>query len=261
MQLSLAVGAIFGISALAFAAVTQMQATQPQAVVSGGQGSLTLICPPRGKGFCGSLCTDPSVSGWPFVQSTCDANPVVTWSDTMYYPTTCPTDRFDRIVIRTWRAVDSCGNVATCTQEIDVVKQLWRLDIKPTSCPNPIELNGGGPNAVVSIALLGTALNDVAQVMPGTLQLWREDCTLGPIGPTSTNFEDVAAPSPQTTACECTTVGPDGYMDLRLAFSKRAIINQLGLANVQPGTMVPLVLTGRLANGCQFRATDCVRVQ
>ena len=68
-------------------------------------------------------------------------------------------------------------------QNIDVVRQVWSLDIKPTSCPNPIQVGSNGGNAAVMMALLGTASQDVLMIDPASVAIWREDCVSGPVYP------------------------------------------------------------------------------
>jgi hypothetical protein len=226
----------------------------------GGGNPLTIECPGTGKVFCGSPTT-PDYTGEPTVSSTCPGDITVTYADATLVGASCAARRFDSIIQRTWTAVDACGNTASCTQTIDVVRQVWSLDIKPTSCPNPINVGSNGNNAAVSIAVLGTAAQDVMNIDPTTIALWSEDCVTGPVYALDFAYEDVSAPFDATARCECTTAGPDGIVDLRLRFARLDLVNGLGLAGQLKGTTHRLVLSASTYDGCELIASDCVRIQ
>lgn len=139
------------------------------------------------------------------------------------------------------------------------------LDIKPQSCPNPLnvplmqsQINPAGngipsANAVLPVAILGTAEFDVSTIDPTTL-------ALEGVAPTRWALEDVATPVVDGEECECTTAGPDGYMDLTLKFPKAQIIAAIG--PVIDGEVLALTLTGDLIdNGTAIIGTDCVIIR
>jgi len=227
---------------------------------SGGGTILTLQCPPTGKVFCGTPTT-PDFVGEATATSTCPGPVVVTYQDTPRPGGQCLTRRFYSQIQRTWTATDACGNTASCDQTIDVIRQLWSLDIKPTSCPNPIQVGSNGGNAVVMMGLLGTASQDVTTIDPASVAIWRENCVAGPIYPIDFGYEDVATPWNRDLRCGCTTQGADGFMDLRLKFSRLQLVQGLGLATLQQGTYHRLVVTARTYDGCELVASDCVRIQ
>ena len=68
------------------------------------------LCPPP------NLNIPPSQTGYATAKDNCDANPTVTYTDSVT-PGAC-TGTY--IISRTWKAVDSCGNAATCTQTISI---------------------------------------------------------------------------------------------------------------------------------------------
>ena len=112
------------------------------------------------------------------------------------------------------------------------------VDIKPTSCPNPLNVKSKG---VLPVAILGTDSFNATQVDPSTI-------TLQGVAPIRWAIADVAAPySPYIgkESCQnCTTAGPDGYSDLTLKFDAQAIVDVLGEA--QDGDCVKLIITGWL---------------
>ena len=130
------------------------------------------------------------------------------------------------------------------------------VDIKPTSCPNPLNVKGKG---VLPVAILGTADFDVTTVDVSTVTL----AGVGP--PLRSSLEDVATPydgTPGDGYCEdCTTAGPDGFMDLTLKFDKQAVVAALG--TVEDGACLVLTLAGNLLEdygGTPISGQDVVRI-
>lgn len=124
------------------------------------------------------------------------------------------------------------------------------VDIKPTSCPNPLNVNSKG---VLPVAILGTAELDVTTIDIASIRL-------DGVAPIRSSYEDVAAPvSDDAEDCECTTAGPDGYLDLTLKFKKEEIIAALG--EVNDGDLLELTLKGVLSDvfgGLPIEGSDCV---
>lgn len=85
-----------------------------------------LACPPDITIDCQSP-TDPEFTGFASAQDTCDATPEIVYSDQ-------PADGRGSELIRTWIAIDSCGNAATCEQHIFIA------DLTPpvVTCPPDI---------------------------------------------------------------------------------------------------------------------------
>ena len=97
------------------------------------------------------------------------------------------------------------------------------VDIKPTSCPNPINTKSNG---VTPVAILGTLDFDVTQINPVTV-------TLAGASPLRWDWEDVATPFEPYTGKEdcdldCNTLGPDGYLDLTLKFNTQELLDYIG---------------------------------
>lgn len=97
------------------------------------------------------------------------------------------------------------------------------IDVKPNSCPNPLNVR---PNGVLPVAILGSATLDVSQLDPTLVRLEGVE----PIG--TPEIEDVAAPylpiTGRTGRTDCTTAGPDGFADLVLHFDAQAVAAALG---------------------------------
>jgi hypothetical protein len=120
------------------------------------------------------------------------------------------------------------------------------FDIKPQSCPNPLNVNKKG---VLSAAIIGSIDFDVTQVDPATIQI------LG-VSPIHSSYEDVTEPfyplSGKVSELECTDAGPDGYLDLTLKFRAQDIYAALQKLNDQPlkkGDNITLKMTAELSSG------------
>jgi hypothetical protein len=146
-------------------------------------------------------------------------------------------------------------------------------DIKPGSCPNPLNVKpyrtedlavsnsfaklvtdiDRKPKPVIPAAILGTEDLDVSEIDATTLMLegvpvWRW------------SMEDVGTPiGPDAEICECNELGGDGYTDLTLKFDKQAVIDELG--EVNDGDEIALTITGQLYNGIEIEGIDCVVIR
>jgi len=136
------------------------------------------------------------------------------------------------------------------------------LDIKPGSCPNPLNRNSHG---ILLVAVVGSETFDVTAIDVYSVGLSRADGiggavapNEGPPGPHST-FEDVATPF-EGDWCDCHVATGDGILDLSLKFRTDDLVDVLELDDLLPGALVELVLSGTLADGGVFIASDCVRI-
>jgi len=169
------------------------------------------------------------------------------------------------------------------------------VDIKPTSCPNPLNTKSQG---VLPAAILGTKDFDVSTINVSTVRLEG-------VEPIRSSVEDVATPvsesvqAPPVTlvngtepgmvnidvstvtrehsvrnaagtgylsapvsslkdSCECTTDGPDGFGDLTLKFRTQEIVRALG--EVSDRDTLMLTLTAELMDGSELEGHDCVLI-
>jgi parallel beta-helix repeat protein len=136
------------------------------------------------------------------------------------------------------------------------------LDIKPGSCPNPLNRRSHG---VLPVAVVGTADFDVTQIDVDTLVLRRADGVGGSVTPLmgpprpGIHVEDVATPF-EGEPCECHELGGDGIDDLSMKFDTEAIVTELELNDLPGGATVELVVSGALSDGTPFTASDCIRL-
>jgi hypothetical protein len=129
------------------------------------------------------------------------------------------------------------------------------VDIHPTSCPNPLNMDGKG---VIPVAILGTEDFDVTQIDPASV-------ALEGVSPLRWAMEDVATPYEPFVGKEgcmdCTDEGPDGQTDLTLKFKMQEIVDALG--EVNDGDCVVLTLTGNLKEefgGISIIGEDVVKI-
>jgi len=111
------------------------------------------------------------------------------------------------------------------------------VDIKPGSCPNPINRRSRG---VVPVAIMGTETLDVTTIDPASIRLEG-------VAPLHSGFEDVGEafmPYVGKEFChdDCNDWGPDGWMDLTVKFDTMAIVNAVG--QVSENECLVLQLTG-----------------
>ncbi len=129
------------------------------------------------------------------------------------------------------------------------------VDIKPQSCPNPLDTHSQG---VLPVAIIGTEDFDVITIDPVTIQLTREGVEER-VRPVRSGYEDVATPF-EGELCECHELGADGYLDLTLKFKTQEIVQTLKLDEIPNGETIPLILTGNLKEegGTSIKGRDCV---
>jgi len=122
------------------------------------------------------------------------------------------------------------------------------LDVKPGSCPNPINVKSMG---FVSVAILGTAGFDVRQINISSVKLEG-------VSPKRSNIEDVSAPPENNEVCACSTIVADGFKDLVLKFEAEDLAEALGA--VHDGDIIPVYISGSMADGTAFIGQDCVTI-
>jgi hypothetical protein len=131
------------------------------------------------------------------------------------------------------------------------------VDIKPGSCPNPLNLKSKG---VLPVAVLGTEDFDVMTIDPSTIQLTREDVERE-VAPIRWSYEDVATPF-EGELCDCHDLNGDGILDLTLKFNTPELVETLELSD-EAGNTIPLTLTGNLKEeegGTPIEGEDCIWV-
>ena len=141
--------------------------------------------------------------------------------------------------------IENCSNHEFLLQPVECVID---VDIKPQSCPNPLNVESKG---VLPVAILGSADFDVHDIDVASIRL-------ADVAPIRSSLEDVATPV-DGEECECTEEGLDGYTDLTLNFETEEIADALG--EVVNGEVLLLTLTGDLSDGTPIEGEDCIRVK
>jgi hypothetical protein len=125
------------------------------------------------------------------------------------------------------------------------------IDIKPTSCPNPLNVKDKG---VLPVAILGTEDFDVTTIDPETIRLEG-------VAPIRWAYEDIATPY-EGEECGCNDLDGDGYLDLTLKFKTQEVVDHLG--EVLNGDVLTLHLEGNLKvefDGLPIVGNDCVVIK
>jgi len=124
------------------------------------------------------------------------------------------------------------------------------VDIKPQSCPNPLNVNSQG---VLPVAILGTDDLDVQDIDPDSI-------TLQGVQPLRSELEDVATPFEpfffKQFADDCTDEGPDGFDDLTLKFDTQAIVAAWDVPI--DGEVIVLILEAEFFDGTPLLGEDVV---
>jgi hypothetical protein len=135
----------------------------------------------------------------------------------------------------------------------EVVSVKVPLDIKPESCPNPLNVKSRG---ALPVAILGTKDLDVYKIDVSSI-------TLEGVKPTRSSYEDEATPfepfTGKTKANDCNDEEEDGFIDLILKFNTQDIITALG--SVTDGEVKVLHLNGKLTDGTPIEGEDVVVIK
>lgn len=130
------------------------------------------------------------------------------------------------------------------------------VDIKPGSCPNP--LNTGPAKGVVSVAINGDNTTLVTDIDPATVRL-------AGVAPLRSAYEDVSAPwlpyVGKANQADCHTAGADGLLDLVFKFDKTALAEALGGGALVDGETVVVPLTGALRDGTPITGEDVMWIR
>jgi hypothetical protein len=133
------------------------------------------------------------------------------------------------------------------TVSISPVIEPVSIDIKPNSCPNPLNID---PNGILTVAVHGASAFDISTIDTASVRLEG-------VAPIRSSVEDIVTPvlNPQSD-CECNSDGPDGFDDLVLKFRESDVGDALG--ELQHGDVVELLLTGNLIDGTPIEGYDCI---
>jgi hypothetical protein len=162
---------------------------------------------------------------------------------------------------------DDCGENEMCDDAHNCVfgGPTVQLDIKPGSCPSPLNVRSRG---VLPVAILGAGAIDVTSIDPETVLITREGFDGAvPVAPIRYSYDDVGTPS-GGAVCDCDDPGEDdldedinadGITDLTLKFSVPELVDGLGLDEVDSGGIIRLTIMGESEDGT-FMGEDCVKI-
>jgi len=118
----------------------------------------------------------------------------------------------------------------------DVAPVVVSLDVKPGSCPNPVNVNSRGD---LPVAILGSADLDAGTIDPASIRL-------AGVAPLRSDYEDVGTPfdpylGREDCEFDCHEMEGDGWMDLTFKFDTQEIAAALGGAD---GECIVVPMTG-----------------
>jgi len=142
------------------------------------------------------------------------------------------------------------GAVVVVTRIAPYAPLTVAVDIKPGSCPNPLNLKSRG---VLPVAILGSEDFDVETIDIASIRL--EGVTA-----VRSSIEDVSRPVVDGNECDCSEAGGDGYADLMLKFKTQDIVEALASIadDLASGDGLSLALTGNMGDGTPIEGGDCI---
>ena len=135
-----------------------------------------------------------------------------------------------------------------------------QLDVLPGLHPN---VWSPGVTKAFHVAIAGSESFDILKIDADTVvlsRLDRLDAAVRPIPSAEPWLTDVTG-WPEDWLEHHEDPRPDGILDLQLRFNARKLADILGLWEVEPETLVTLLLRGRFYDGTAFEARDCVMVE
>jgi hypothetical protein len=133
-----------------------------------------------------------------------------------------------------------------------VIKGPVAFDIKPGSCPNPVNVKSQG---VLPVAILGGAKVNVRNIDPASI-------TLEGVRPLRWALEDVGTPFnplfPKDDRLDCNTASSDGFLDLTLKFETQDLVDKLSLTTAEDKSIQVWTLKFKLMDGTELKGTDVV---
>jgi hypothetical protein len=127
------------------------------------------------------------------------------------------------------------------------------VDIKPGSCPNPVNCRSRG---VLPVAIAGSRNLRPRMINPRTV-------TLAGVRARRYAVSDVTTPyvpaCDELDAYDCQSDGPDGIPDMTFKFNKQAVLRSLG--PVADGDVLLVELQGRLWNQTPFKGSDVIVIR
>jgi hypothetical protein len=130
------------------------------------------------------------------------------------------------------------------------------LDLCPSSCPTTIGLTQTG---ALRTELVANPYFDVTKVDRNSLRLQRADGTGGQVPLIGNALADFSTPV-SAGVCDCTVLAPDGLTDLTMIVDVPSLVGNLGLAGDPLGSQVEIQMVGKLLDGTEFTAQDCVTI-
>jgi hypothetical protein len=148
-------------------------------------------------------------------------------------------------------ARDATGNESVCAFDV-IVALPAPLDIKPGSCPNPLNATEQG---ILPVAVMGSSAFDIARIDPASVRLEG-------VAPLRWSREDVGAPylllTGKDDCLDCRPSKKDRTADLAFKFDALAVVAALG--KLQDRECRVARLTASTIDGCPVVGEDVVLI-
>jgi hypothetical protein len=219
-----------------------------------------IACPPDVTDIWGAP-TAPGATGNATASDNCDPNPSLGYLDS-----TIPQLQIgdpEQVIKRTWTALDACNHSASCVQTITLLSPSTgqgggaNLDLDISSCPNLFDTSS---NNLVQALVLGQPDFRAQNVVKSSLKLSRANDLANFVKPAQFKVKDLGSQT-ATQYGECNSSVLDGRSDLQLSFNRNQMVNHLGLGSLPSGTVVDVVLTGKMTSGKVFAIRDSLTIQ
>ena len=160
--------------------------------------------------------------------------------------------------------LDTVWAMLTLEKAVPTLVKRVPFDIKPGSCPNPINVKSKG---VIPAAIMGTDNFDVTTIDPATLVLRLKDAADGGVSPLRWALADVGAPFEpfigkedcyeDCDGCSCA----DGKLDLVFHFDTQEVVAALGDVNDEDCLVLEIIGALKEENGgTPIVGEDVVRI-
>ncbi len=205
--------------------------------------------------------TTTAGTGYATASDACSPNPTLTYSDIFYAPAV---EGVERVIERTWLAVDACGNRTAKVQKIHLLKPSaggFNLELDPLACSDTFLF--ADPNPALTLWIAGIPKLEVGVIVPSSLRFSVRENPSGSLQTAGIGLPGIAdflqgmAQSPQ----QCNPSGQDGRPDVPIVLDRERMRSTMGLLGFLGGPPLLLTVAGQRIDGSWFWAQTTMTVE